>query len=155
MGMLSCKQLWEGRGSRHGIRDAKTSSKEGLPILQLYFICTSVSFLSCAASSLFSSPLMTSCLLVSFLLRLDRASGGASSLQLGGSCSNSRKRGSISSSCGEGLVGEWPGPSGSETGPSKLRKEGKWRIFVCDWFRLVTTAQRNSSMTQVAIKWCD
>lgn len=68
-----------------------------------------------------SVPLMTSCLLVSFLLRPDRASGEASSLQLGGSCSNSRKRGSISSSCGEGLVGEWLWPSGTKTGPSKLK----------------------------------
>lgn len=72
-----------------------------------------------------SSPLMTSCLLVSFLLRLASASWGAISLQFGGSTSNSSRRGSISSSWGEGLVGEGPGPSEPETAPSKLRNK-KW-----------------------------
>lgn len=72
--------------------------------------------------ALFPSPLMTSCLLVSFLLRLDSASWEAWSLQLGGSCSNSRRRGSISSMCGEGLVGEAQGPSATKTGPSLLGK---------------------------------
>lgn len=72
---------------------------------------------------LFILPLMTSCLFVSFLVRLNKASGEASSLQLVGSCSNSSRRGSISSVCGEGLVGEWPGPSGTKTVPSKLGNE--------------------------------
>lgn len=74
---------------------------------------------------LFSSPLMTSCLLISFLLRVARASGEASSLQLAGSCSNSRRRGSTSSSCGDGLVGEWAGPSTTRSGPSTLKMKGK------------------------------
>lgn len=72
-----------------------------------------------------SSPLMTSCLLVSFFPRRPSASGGAISLQLGGSASNSSRRGSISSSWGEGLVGEGPGPSEPETAPSKLRSKSE------------------------------
>lgn len=114
--------------------------------LQPHFICTSVSFSSCAASSLYS-PLMTSCLLVSFLLRLDRLSEEANSLQLGGSCSNSRRRGSISSSCGEGLVGEWPGPSGNKTGPSELKNERSGRAINLDWL-----LWHNLSMTHDVIQ---
>lgn len=105
VGMLSCKQLWEGTGNR---KCCKT-------------LGCRCSLLTVCWVDLSSIPLMTSCLFVSVLLRLDRASGEASSLQLGGSCSNSRSRGSISSSCGEGLVGEWLWPSGNKTGPSKLK----------------------------------
>lgn len=131
-----------GKGIRHRIRDDARKIFKGY---SLHY--TSVSFSSCAASSPFSSPLMTSCLLVSFLLRLDRASGEASSLQLGGSCSNSRRRGSISSSCGEGLVGECPGPSATKPGTSKLRDRKSGRMTDLDYL-----LQCNSSMTQVAIK---
>lgn len=105
VGVLSCKQLWEWTGNRKWCRT----------------LGCQCSLLTVRWVDLFSVPFMTSCLFVSFLLRPDRASGEASSLQLGGSCSNSRRRGSISSSCGEGLVGEWLWPSGTKTGPSKLK----------------------------------
>ncbi len=147
MGVLSRKQLWEGRRGGQGIRDAKNMYKRHSlhcsPILSAHLFPSPHVLLY-----LSSSPLMTSCLLVSFLLRLDRASGGASSLQLGGSCSNSRRRGSISSSCGEGLVGEWPGTSGTKIDPSRLRDEASWRMI-----NLERLLQRNSSKAQVAIKW--
>lgn len=122
MGMFCCKQLWEGKESGNSMSKDLAAYTANL-ILSAHLL----------SSSLLSSPLMTSCLLVSFLERLDRASGEASSLQLGGSCSNSRRRGSISSICGEGLVGEWPGPSGTKTGPSKLKDEGSSRRISLDW----------------------
>lgn len=110
----------------------KTSSKSRAHTATLFYL--HICFMCCFSSLFFSSPLMTSCLLVSFLLRLDRASGEASSRQLGGSCSNSRRRGSTSSTCGDGLVGEWPGPSGGTSGPSTLTNAASERSISLDCY---------------------
>lgn len=100
-------------------------------------------------------PLITSCRFVSFLLRIDRASGKACSLQLGGSCSNSRKRGSISSSCGEGLVGEWLRPSGAKTGPSKLKSiewgKNSFRWIISD--KITTKWLRGNYNCELHYSW--